>query len=69
MELYQIAALDSLPEQTEIAVCANAHCRSHFTRHAYQSWRKLCPTCVRWNEIGQNIYRNTRIFKEIRQCN
>ena len=65
MELYQIAALDSCPEQTEVAVCANSRCRSHFSRLESESWRKLCPTCFRWNEIGQNIFRSKRLFKEI----
>ena len=69
MQLYQIAALDSRPEQTEVVTCANAHCRSHFARPEFEFWRKLCPTCLRWNEIGKNIYRNTRIFKELGQCN
>ncbi len=65
MQSYQIAALDSRPEQSEIVTCANAHCRSHFARLESEFWRKLCPTCLRWNEIGQNIYRTQRLFKEL----
>ena len=65
MELYQIAALDSCPERPEVVICANAHCRAHFTRLEFESWRKVCPTCVRWNEIGLNIYRTKRLFKEL----
>ena len=31
------------------------------------TWHKLCPTCHRYNRIGQNLAENQRLLREVGQ--